>query len=160
MTLVRWTPFRELRDMPREMTRLFGRPFSSFFEEPLIMETMPPIDIFSRGKDLVARLELPGVDVKDVDISLSDHTLYISGERREETEINEEDYYRRERSYGSFERSLPVPDKVTERDIDAVYEDGILTLTVKGAAEVGQAKHIEVKSPKATRKEVRPRKKG
>lgn len=156
MALVRWTPFRELRDMPREMTRLFGRPFASFFEEPL-MGTVPPLDIYAKGDDLIVRLELPGIKAEEVDISLCDHTLCISGERREETEVDEEDYYRRERTYGRFERTLPVPEKVTEKDVDAVYEDGMLTLTVKGAAETSPVQHIEVKSPKASRKQVKPK---
>ncbi len=147
MTLVRWTPFRELRDMPYEMSRLIRRPFASLFEEPVGgLETVPPVDIFAKGGDLVIRMELPGVKAENLDISLCEHTLCISGERKEETEVSEGDYYRRERSYGRFERSLPVPERVTEEDIDAVYEDGILEVTVKGAAETAPAKHIEVKT--------------
>jgi HSP20 family protein len=146
--------------MPREMTRLFGRPFTSFLEEPLLsMDTMPPLDIFAKGEDLVVRLELPGIKAEDVDISLCEHTLCISGERHEEKEVKEEDYFRRESSYGRFERSLPVPEKVTEKDIGAVYEDGILSLTIKGGAATSTpVKHIEVKAPKASPKEVKAKK--
>ena len=149
MALVRWTPFRELRDMPREMSRLFGRPFASLLEAPLAgLDSMPPMDIYARGDDLVLRLELPGMKQEDIDISLVENTLVISGERHDETEVKEGDYYRRERSFGRFERTLPVPDKVTEKDIEAIYEDGILKLTLAGAAGTAPVKHIEVKAGK------------
>lgn len=152
MTLVRWTPFKELLDMPREMRRMFGRPFPSLLEEPLLgMDTMrlgAPMDVFARDKDMVVRLEVPGIEMDDIDITLCESTLCISGERRSDKEVKEDDFYRRERSYGRFERSLPVPEKVTEKDIEATYEDGILEVRVKGAIDTVPAKHIEVKAGK------------
>lgn len=155
MALVRWTPFKELLDMPREMRRMLGRPFTSLLEEPFLsLDTMhlgAPMDVFARERDMIVRLELPGIDVEDVDITLCEHTLCISGERRSDKEVKEDDFYRRERSYGRFERSLPVPEKVTEKDIEATYEDGVLEVRVKGAIDTVPAKHIEVKTGKATR---------
>lgn len=148
MALVRWTPMRQMADLQREMRRVFGRPFVSLFEEPTTRELGfgPSMDIFAKGHDLVLRLEVPGLKTEDIDISLADHMLVITGERREEKEVKEEDYYRRERSYGHFERSLPVPETVTEGDIEASYEDGILEVSVKGAVEEKPVKHIEVKT--------------
>lgn len=148
MALVRWTPMRQMRDLQREMGRVFGRPFVSLFEEPTRMLTGvgPSMDVFAKGNDLMLRLELPGIDTKDLDISLVEHTLVISGETKEEKEVKEEDYYRRERSYGRFERTLPVPEKITEQDIEASYEDGVLEVKVKGAVEEEPVKHIEVKT--------------
>lgn len=158
MALVRWTPFKEMLDMPREMRRLIGRPFG-LFEEPLSLDTFGPVhDIFARGSDMVVRMELPGIDVADLDISLVDHTLVMMGERRVDKEIEEDDYYRRERSFGSFERSIPVPEKVTEDDIMATYKDGILEVTVKGAVETEPAKHIEVKTGDGEEKKIEPTK--
>lgn len=155
MTLVRWTPFRELRDMPREMSRVFGRPFASLFEEPAIsFDTMPPLDVLAKGDNMVIRMEIPGIEVEDLDISLGEGAINIAGERREEKEVKEGDYYRRERSYGHFERSLPVPEGITEEDISATYEDGILEITIKGAAETTPVKRIEVKAKKGSQKEV------
>ncbi len=145
--------------MPYEMSRLLRRPFASFFEEPLAMDTVPPVDVFARGEDMVIHMELPGVKADDLDISLCEHTLCLSGERREESEVSEGDYYRRERSFGRFERSLPVPERITEKDIEATYEDGVLEVTVKGAAETAPVKHIEVKTGEAEGgKKVEPRK--
>ena len=146
MPLVRWTPFREMLDMPREMRRVFGRPLSLLDEPGFEMMNMPPMDVFSKGGDMIVRLEMPGINADDLDISLSEHTLRISGERRSDKEVKEGDYYRHERSYGRFERSLPVPEKVTEKDIDADYADGILEIKVKNAVEEIPAKKIEVKT--------------
>lgn len=156
MALVRWTPFKEMLDMPREMRRLLGRPFG-LFDESLALDTFGPAhDIFARGNDMVVRMELPGIEVDDVDISLIDHTLVILGERREDKEVEEGDYYRRERSFGKFERSIPVPDKVTESDIAATYKDGMLEVTVAGAVETEPAKHIEIETGEGKEKKIEP----
>ncbi len=148
MALVRWTPFKELLDMPREMTSLFGRPFASLLEEPFLRfdHVRVPMDIYAKGDDMLVRLELPGIKAEDVDITLAEHTLSISGERHEDKEIKEDDFYRRERSYGRFERTLPLPEKVSEKDIEATFEDGILEVRIKGAVATVPAKHIEVKA--------------
>ncbi|RJQ47714.1 MAG: Hsp20/alpha crystallin family protein [Gaiellales bacterium] len=156
MALVRWTPFKEMLDMPREMRRLVGRPFR-LFEEPFSLDTFGPAhDIFARGTDMVVRMELPGVDVEDIEISLVDHTLVMMGERRVDKEVKEDDYYRRERSFGSFERSIPVPEKVTESDISAAYKDGILEVTVAGAVETEPAKRIEIKTAEGEERKIEP----
>lgn len=158
MPLVRWTPFREMLDMPHEMRRAFGRPFS-FMEEPgLEAMRFPPMDVFTKGSDMVVRIEMPGIDVDDLDIALAEHTLTISGERRTDKEVKEDDYYRRERSYGRFERSLPVPEKVTEKDIDASYTEGILEVKVKGAIEEVPTKKIAVKTGKESARRIRAKK--
>ncbi|MCL6106596.1 MAG: Hsp20/alpha crystallin family protein [Actinobacteria bacterium] len=156
MPLVRWTPFREMLDMPREMRRAFGRPFFSLMEPGV--EALPPMDVYTKGSDMMIRMELPGIDIEDLDISLTEHTLRISGESRSDKEIKEDDYYRRERSYGRFERSLPVPEKVTEKDIDASYTDGILEVKVKGAVEEVPTKKIEVKAGKEGARRIRAKK--
>ncbi len=119
---------------------LTGRPF------------MPAVDIFERGADLVVKAELPGIDpAKDVTVTIEDGELTIKGERRQEKEVKEEGYYRKESSYGSFERHLPIPKGVTEADIKAEYEDGVLEVVVPGAAkgkEASKAKVIPVRTVK------------
>lgn len=158
MALVRWTPFKEMLDMPREMRRMLGRPFG-LFGEPLGLDTFGPVhDIFARGSDMVVRMELPGIEVADLDISLVEHTLVIMGERRADEEIEEGDYYRRERSYGSFEHTIAVPEKVTESDITASYRDGILEVTVAGAVETEPAKHIEIETGETRETKIEPKK--
>jgi HSP20 family protein len=145
-------------DMPREMRKMFGRPTFQLPEEPFEGLGFPPMDIYAKGSDMVLRLELPGIEVDDLDISLTEHTLHISGERRQDREIKEDDYYRRERSYGRFERSVPLPEKVTEKDIDASYADGILEVMVKDAVEAVPAKHIAVKTGKSIGKRIKAKK--
>ncbi len=161
MALVRWTPYKELLDMPREMTSLFGRPFRSLLGEPFFgLDAMrTPMDIYSKGDDMYVRLELPGIKAEDVEITLVEHTLTITGERHEDKEVKEDDFYRRERSYGSFERTLPLPEKVTEKDIDASFEDGVLEVKIRKAVAAVPAKHIEVKAAgKSTGKRIKARK--
>jgi len=158
MTLVRWTPYKELLDMPHEMTSLLGRPFRSLMSEPFFgLDTLrTPIDIYSRGDDMHVRLELPGIKAEDVDITLAEHTLTITGERHEEKEVEEGDYYRHERSFGSFERTLPVPEKVGEKDISATFEDGVLEVVIKGAVATVPARHIEVKTARGKGRSIKP----
>ncbi len=152
MPIVRWTPFGEMLDVPREMRRMFGRPFSLLEEPGLDMMNMPPMDVFSKGSDMIVRLEMPGIDVEDLDISLSEHMLRISGERRGDKEVKEDDYYRRERSYGRFERSLPVPENIGEKDVEADYSDGVLEITVKNAVEGIPTRKIAVKTSSGARR--------
>ena len=160
MALIRWTPYRELLDMPREMTSLFGRPFRSLLAEPFFgLDTMRvPMDVYSKGDDMFVRMELPGIKAEDVDITLTEHVLTISGKREEDKEIKEDDYYRRERTYGGFERNLPLPEKVSEKDIEAVFEEGVLEMKIKGAIATVPAKHIEVKAGKPAGKRIRAKK--
>ena len=148
MSLVKWTPLKEMMGLERELGRAFGRPFLSLFEGPgrALTGFGPAMDVFAEGSDLILRLELPGISTDELDISLTEHTLVITGERKEEKEVKEEDFYRRERSYGRFERTFPVPEGITEKDIEAAYEDGVLEVKVKGAVEEEPVKHIEVKT--------------
>ena len=100
------------------------------FRKPFV----PTYDVFGREDDLVLRLELPGVDPeKEVTIAVEDDVLVIRGKRTSREEVKEEDYYRMESSYGSFERRLPVPEGVKEEDIRATYQDGILEVVLPGA---------------------------
>jgi HSP20 family protein len=110
---------------------------------------IPAMDVTTRGEDLVVRLEIPGVDVeKDVDISLDEGMLRISGRRSSERKEEKEGYHFREMRYGSFERSFPLPEGVDADAVSAEYRDGILEVRVAGGAkEIArpEAKHIPIK---------------
>lgn len=113
---------------------------------------IPATDVFARNGDLMVRAELPGVDPeKDIALTLEKGELVVKGQRKRAEEIEEESYYRAEASYGAFERRVPVPEGTTEKDIEARYEDGVLEVTVKKAAEVSppKATAIPVHSAKA-----------
>jgi HSP20 family protein len=104
----------------------------------------PAIDVVTDDGDLVVRAELPGVKQEDVDITLQDNVLTISGERKAEQEEERGGYYVRERRYGSFSRSLSVPEGVDESKIHARYDNGVLEVTVEGAAQAQEPKRIQI----------------
>jgi HSP20 family protein len=145
-------PWHELLDVEREMRDLSRRVFGSGSFAPLLADGVttgwvPAVDVFSRNGDLVVRAELPGIDpAKDVDITVEDGVLMIRGERRHEEKAEEESYYRFESSYGSFQRSVPLPRDVKTDDIAASYENGILEVVVPKAGGSSVAKKIPVKA--------------
>jgi HSP20 family protein len=133
----RWlTPFEE---MEREMDRWFGgrghgwmRPFQAGFPSwadlQAPFEGMPSVDVIDREAEVVVRAELPGVDKKDLEISLSDDSLTIKGSTKTEQEEEKGDYYRREVSSGSFSRTLRLPSEVDGEKASSSFKDGILEL--------------------------------
>jgi HSP20 family protein len=142
--------FDPLSEMNRMLDDVFGgltrRPASQQRAQQLT-EWAPAIDVVTKDGDLVIRAELPGVNQQDVDITLQNNVLTISGERKSEQEEERQGYYVRERRYGSFSRSLTLPEGVDESKIHARYENGVLELTVEGAAAVRQPKRIQIEGP-------------
>ena len=118
---------------------------------------VPHFDISETEKEYVISGEIPGIDVKDLNVTLTDGIITIKGEKKKETEDKEENYHRIERHYGSFERSFRVPDKVNTDELDANYKDGVLKLTLP-KAEVSEVKKIEVKEKKAGKKKIKTKK--
>jgi HSP20 family protein len=90
----------------------------------------PEIEVFQRGDELVVLADLPGLKRDDVKVNVTNDSLIIQGERRQESEENEQGYYRSERSYGSFRRSIPLPDGVNDEDVKASFRDGVLEITM------------------------------
>ena len=109
-----------------------------------VTEWAPAIDVTTQNGNLVIRAELPGVKPEDVDITLHDNVLTISGERKAEEEEERGGYYVRERRYGSFSRSLTLPQGTDESKISARYDNGILEVTVEGAAAVREPRRIQI----------------
>lgn len=133
---------------------LFDRFFDDFslpslFGEDRVM--VPAFDVSETEKEYVISGEIPGIDVKDLDVTLLDGRLTIKGEKNQEKEEKDQSYHRVERHYGSFERSFGIPENVKTDELEATYKDGILTLTLP-KAEVSQVKKIEVKEKKAGRR--------
>jgi HSP20 family protein len=100
---------------------------------------VPVVDLYKEKGEVVAQAELPGMDKNDIEISISDHMLTIKGEKKKEKEVKEEDYYRSERSYGSFVRTVELPKEVETEKARASFKNGVL----------------EVRLPKTEKKEVR-----
>ena len=132
MAIVRWEPFRDAMTSQREFDRLFKEAFTPFFGEgELSTRTWaPPVDIYETADSIVLKAELPGVDPKDVEVKVEDNSLFLKGERKFEKEVNNENYHRVERSYGSFARSFSLPNSIEAEKVKAEYKDGLLTLTL------------------------------
>lgn len=105
---------------------------------------IPAIDVLYRDGNLVIQTELPGVKQEDVEITLSGHVLTISGEREAEKEEQDGGYYVKECRYGSFSRSLALPEGVDESRVSAHFRNGVLEVTVAGAAAAQEPKHIQI----------------
>ena len=147
------SPFRGRRgfyDPVSEVNRVFDNMLGGLMrrsegqQRAEVTEWAPAIDVVTEDGDLVIKAELPGVKQEDVDITLQDNVLTVSGQRKTEQEEERGGYYVRERQYGSFSRSLTVPEGVDESKIHARYENGVLEVTVEGAAQVQEPKRIQI----------------
>jgi HSP20 family protein len=141
--LTRWDPFRELSTLQREMNRLF-QDFTTGREEELGSGTFaPPVDIYEDEHSITLKMEVPGIDPKDVDVRVEDNTLTIRGERKFEKEEKEENFHRIERRYGSFLRSFTLPNTVDTDNVSADYENGLLKIRLTKREEA-KPKQIKV----------------
>ena len=155
MTLVKYRPKRARTLVPaesvwpRDIFRWFDE-FDPLFFSPTVDphrfngEWTPAVDVFERNGDLVVMAEIPGIDAKELDVTVEDNVLRLRGERKHESETEKEGYYRHERFHGTFERSIPLPAEVETEKIDATYTDGVLEIVLPKAAETA-ARRIEVK---------------
>jgi len=141
MAIVRWDPFRELTALQSEVNRLFSRVGSGDVAER--QSWTPSIDVIETDDSIKLKAELAGMDPQDISIEVQDNVLTVSGERRFQEEVKEDKYYRIERRYGSFSRSLALPQTVNENGIEAKYENGLLEVVVP-KAEVAKPKKIAV----------------
>lgn len=136
-----FSPLPTLSNMHREMENLTRAVFGDGGRaEPLLV----PVDVINRGDDMVVRAEIPGMDPEDIEVNVEDGALTIKGERRQEEGHEGETYYRVERRYGSFFRNIPLTRQVDEERIEANYSDGVLEVTVPGAASGSSGKRIPV----------------
>jgi HSP20 family protein len=134
MALIRWEPVAELGTIQNEMNRLFN----TFFDQPnqtgrtngASRRWLPAMDLVETAEHYVLRADLPGLAEEDVNVQLEDNVLTISGERKTETDIHQEGYYRLERAFGTFSRSLTVPDGVNPDHVQAHFERGVLEIRI------------------------------
>ena len=156
--LIPWSPFRELEEMERQFGEVFGHSLLPSIWRRLPMEQMnwaPAIDVFEKGDKFVVKAELPGMKEDDIHVSVEGDMLTIRGEKKAESEVKEEDYYRCERSYGSFFRSVALPSTVDASKIAADYEDGVLEVTLPKRSEVKPKKVTVKKKEKASKQPAR-----
>jgi HSP20 family protein len=141
--LTRWEPARGLTTLQDQVNRLFNDSFRRTDEEASLSAWAPAVDVYETEHELVVKADLPEVDPKDLDIRVENNILTISGERKFEKKVNEENYLRVERSYGSFARSFTLANTVNPEAIKADYQNGVLTLSIPKREEA-KPKQIKV----------------
>ena len=137
MSIVRWEPFRDFMTLREAMDRLFEDSFVGPRPREWVSaaEGTLALDLYQTDDAAVVKTAVPGVKPDDIDITVSGNTLSISGETKEEEEVKEENYIRRERRVGSFSRSVVLPEGLEVDKAEASFEDGVLTLTIPKAPE-------------------------
>jgi len=152
MAIELWHPWDEFRDMERRMEEMMRHPLLGA-RRPLAwwrtpseeLGWTPGVEMYEKGDKFVVKAELPGVKKEELDISVLGDTLTIKGERKTESEINDEDYYRCELCYGKFSRSVALPVAVDAGKVEANYENGILEVTLPKVEEA-KPKKVEIKA--------------
>ncbi|HVE93017.1 MAG TPA: Hsp20/alpha crystallin family protein [Actinomycetota bacterium] len=153
--LRKWQPFDAFERDVQEIRRTFGDFGTALLNNQQERTWAPALDIFMRDNAVHVRVELPGIDPnRDVDIEVSDGVLTVSGERRHEQVAEEEGYWRREISHGTFQRSIALPQGVDPSQVKATYDAGILHLVVPLPVKQSSKVRVEVGTVSATSGEV------
>jgi HSP20 family protein len=155
--LTRFYPYRELNTLQDRVNRLFHESFSGARDESLATSSFAPaVDVYEDEHNVTLKIEVPGIDEKDIDVRVENNTLTVHGERKFEKEEKEENYRRVERQYGSFSRTFTLPNTVDTESVSADYEKGVLKIKLAKKAEakpkqikvnVGGEKTLEGKGP-------------
>jgi HSP20 family protein len=130
MAIVRWDPTREVDSLQSEVNRLFDTFFGGRPANGTLRRWVPPMDLVETDDHLVLRADLPGLDREDVNIEVKDGVLTVSGERKTEHEERADGFYRVERAFGGFSRSMSLPEHVDAERIDASFDKGVLEVRI------------------------------
>src|ERR1700733_9768702 len=143
--LTRWEPFREFTTLQDRMNRLFRDSFGPEGQDQSLATTAfaPPVDVYEDEHNITLKIEVPGIEEKDIDVRIENNILTVHGERKFEKEEKEENYRRVERQYGSFTRSFTLPTTVDPENVQANYEKGVLKIRLAKKAEA-KPKQIKV----------------
>ena len=148
MNIMRWNPWNEVSALQDRINRLFEDSFPAqraSANEPLPGEWQPVVDVFDTEDAILVQAELPGLKKEDISIEVKENVLTLKGERNEDKEVKAENYYRRERCFGRFQRSFNLPAAVDPEKIVASYKDGVLKVKITKPEEK-KPKQIEIKS--------------
>jgi HSP20 family protein len=142
--LTRWEPFREFSTLQDRMNRLFRETQGNTQDESLASSSFAPaVDVYEDEHNVTLKIEVPGIDEKDIDVRIENNTLTVHGERKIEKEEKEENYRRVERQYGSFTRTFNLPPTVDPEKVRADYDKGVLQITLPKKAEA-KPKQVKV----------------
>ena len=147
MDLIRWQPWSEMMSLREAMDRLFDERFPALsWRTPAGAgeAAILPVDVYETKDSLVIKASTPGVRPEDIDISISGDNLTIKGETHSEEEVKKENYFRQERRYGTFARSIQLPGSLKTDNAEASFENGVLTLTIPRADEA-KPRQIKIK---------------
>lgn len=144
-TITRWDPYRTLTSLQDEVNRLFeGSSWGRTSREASTLTAWAPaVDIFENEKELVLKADLPDLEEKDIDVRIESNMLTLSGERKYEKDVKEDNYLRVERAYGAFSRSFSLPNTVNTEGIKAEYKNGVLTVRLPKREEA-RPKQVKV----------------
>ena len=157
--LTRFEPYREFATLQDRLNRLFQSSFGESQDSLTTSSFSPAVDVYEDEHAVNLKIEVPGIDEKDLDIRVENNTLTVHGERKFEKEEKEENFRRVERQYGSFTRSFTLPQTVDSENVSAHYDKGVLKISLPKKAEakpkqikvnLGSEKTIEGKGPKST----------
>lgn len=152
MAIVRWEPIRELSSLQNEMNRLFSTAFDKD-ETGGMRRWVPAMDLFETEDSFILRADLPGMKESNVKVEIEDNVLTVSGERKSEHEERNNGYYRLERGFGSFARSLTLPKGINPEGVQASFDSGVLEVRIPKPEE-RKPKRVEIgvsgKNGKAT----------
>jgi HSP20 family protein len=143
--LTRWDPFREFVTIQDRMNRLFRDSYAPEGQDQSLNTSAfaPPVDVYEDEHNVTLKIEVPGIDEKDIDVRIENNTLTVHGERKFEKEEKEENYRRVERQYGSFTRTFTLPTTVDQESVQADYEKGVLKIKL-AKKEEAKPKQIKV----------------
>jgi HSP20 family protein len=142
--LTRWEPFREFATLQDRINRVFRESYTGGQDESLTTSTFAPaVDVYEDEHKVTLKIEVPGIDEKDIDVRVENNTLTVHGDRKIEQEEKEENYLRVERQYGSFTRTFSLPTTVDTDNVSATYDKGVLKISLPKKAEA-KPKQIKV----------------
>ena len=147
MTIVKWDPFRNVAALQDRINRIFDESFSrtADLDDDISMSAWKPsVDIYETDEAIILKAELPGIKKEDVSVEVKDNVLTLKGERAEEKEIKEKNYYRKERAFGTFNRAFNLQHRIQPDKIKARFKDGILKIEIPKPVEE-KPKQITVK---------------
>lgn len=135
MALIRWEPFREVESLQREMNRLFDSLTPAENGENKSMAFMPAAEMHETPNSIELKVEIPGLEAKDIDVRVTEQAVAISGERNSQTKTEERGMTRSEFRYGKFQRVIPLPARVQNDNVKADYTNGVLSLSLPKAED-------------------------
>lgn len=147
MPIVKWDPFRDVAALQDRINRIFSESFDSSRElddDGSLYDWRPPVDIYQAAEGYILKVELAGVEKEDVSVEVKDNILTLKGERLLDPQVKDEQYYRKERTFGKFQRSFTLQESIKPEQVKASFKDGVLKIVVPRPTKE-KAKQVTVK---------------